>query len=611
MEDRLSGDSVSGERAVSPQFRILGPLEVRDGQRFVRLGSAKQRALLGVLLLHANETVSVARLVDELWGERPPATADKLVQGYVHALRKQLGEGMLQTRPGGYLLSVAPQSLDVREFERLREAASTAPPPQALELRRRALALWRGPPLADVSLEGPVRHAVARLAELRLATQIEQIDAELERGNHAQLVGELERLAAEHPYQERVATLLILALYRAGRQADALAFYRAVRRRLNDELGLEPGQELRELEGRILRQDPTLAVAPPPPRAPAAIRAPAPVTEPAPRPVVRPSTVIAGVLAAGTVAIVTAIALLARGDDASVTIPPNTIALIDPATNRVEATVPVGVRPGEVVSGAGSLWVANLDDRSVTRIDSETRRVVRTISLDAAPDALAVGAGAVWVVNGRVGTLYRLDPDFNSVSKPLTLGGRSINYVDGGVDVGGGGVWAVFADSTLAHVDPVTLSAATAPVAGFGPGDVVFAFDSVWVSASDARRGVQRFSPRTFRLGAVDELAIGRAPAGLAAGAGSIWVANRDDDAVMRIDPATGGLNASFPIEVGDGPTAVAVGAGAVWVANTAAGTISRIDPATNEVEATIDIGNSPSGIALADGMVAVSVQAP
>ena len=241
------------------EFLILGPLEIRNGEQTVRLGAAKQRALLGVLLLHANETVSTSRLVDELWGERPPATAEKLVQGYVHALRKQLGNGILETQAPGYRLSVEPRSLDLLEFERLAEEARTAPVADSIELRRRALALWRGPPLADVALEGPERHSLGRLSEQRLTTQIERIDAEVQLGRHAQVVGELEALVAEHPYQERAAALLMLALYRSGRQADALEVYRTVRGRLSDELGLQPGQELRDLEAAILRQDDALA----------------------------------------------------------------------------------------------------------------------------------------------------------------------------------------------------------------------------------------------------------------------------------------------------------------------------------------------------------------
>ncbi len=215
-----------------------------------------------MLLLHPNEAVSTARLVDELWGERPPATAEKLVQGYVHALRKQLGDGVLETRPPGYRIAVDAGSFDLAAFEGLTNAARSASPPESAELRERALALWRGTPLANVVLEGPERHTVARLGELRLTTQIEQIDAQLALGRHAQLVGELEALTVAHPYQEKLAGQLMLALYRSGRQADALEVYRQIRSRLDDELGLEPSQELRNLESAILRHDASLTAAP-------------------------------------------------------------------------------------------------------------------------------------------------------------------------------------------------------------------------------------------------------------------------------------------------------------------------------------------------------------
>ncbi|MBA3475566.1 MAG: AAA family ATPase, partial [Actinobacteria bacterium] len=242
------------------EFRILGPLEVLDGEQSVPLKGAKPRALLGVLLLHANEVVSNARLVDELWGERPPATAENLVQGYVHALRKQLGSDTLLTQAPGYRLRVLPEALDLLEFQRLVAVARTAELEEAAALRRRALALWHGPPLADLSFEGPARHESGRLSELRLETQIERIEAELELGRHAALIGELESLVGAHTYQERLHAQLILALYRSGRQAEALQAYQSVRRVLSDELGLQPGQALRDLEAAILRQDEALVL---------------------------------------------------------------------------------------------------------------------------------------------------------------------------------------------------------------------------------------------------------------------------------------------------------------------------------------------------------------
>ena len=240
------------------EFRILGPLEVRDGARTLPLGGPKPRALLGVLLLNAGDVISSERLVDELWGELPPVGARKLVAGYVHALRRQLGRELLVTRAPGYLLRLDQHRLDLHEFESLVARARSAAPAEAIELRRRALALWRGPPLGDVVFAGPSRHDVGRLAELHLATQVDRIEEELGLRRHATLIGELEALVALHPYHERLRALLMLALYRSGRQADALEAYRTVRTRLRDDLGLEPGQELRELEAAILRQDPSL-----------------------------------------------------------------------------------------------------------------------------------------------------------------------------------------------------------------------------------------------------------------------------------------------------------------------------------------------------------------
>lgn len=258
------------------RFRILGPLEVHDGRRTVPFPAAKHRALLGALLLHPNEVVSIDRLVDELWGERPPATATKLVQGYVHALRKQLGADTLVTQVPGYRIRIDPPELDLTEFQRLVEEARSVSLDRAVELRRGALALWRGPPLADVVFEGPTRHQVGRLSELHLATQIELLEAELELRRHAAVVGELELLVAAHPYQERLRELQMLALYRAGRQADALEAYQETRRTLGDELGLEPGQVLRDLEAAILRQDPALSPGAPEPSLTPAVPSPKP-----------------------------------------------------------------------------------------------------------------------------------------------------------------------------------------------------------------------------------------------------------------------------------------------------------------------------------------------
>jgi DNA-binding SARP family transcriptional activator len=249
-------------------FRLLGPLEVVDHDRPLALGGGRQRSLFAVLLLHANEVVSKDRLIDAMWGERPPPTAGKTVQVYVSRLRKQLGEGRLLTRAPGYLLSVERSELDLGQFERLVEEARGADPASAGESLRRALALWRGPALSDLAYEPVVQNEIARLEELRWAALERRIDADLSCGRHAELVGELEGLLAEHPRRERLRYQLMLALYRSSRQAEALDAYRTARRELAEELGLEPGEELKRLEQAILQHDPALDLAAEPPPSP-------------------------------------------------------------------------------------------------------------------------------------------------------------------------------------------------------------------------------------------------------------------------------------------------------------------------------------------------------
>lgn len=260
-------------------FRILGPLEVRDGSRPLALGGGRQRALLAILLLHRNEVVSTDRLIDELWGESPPLGARKTLRAYVSRLRRAIGasgasaatsgdsepnpgHGVLLTRGHGYVLEIEPGELDLHTFEWLvrkgRHAAETGNPTQAAILLREADSLWRGRPLADLEFEPFARVEVRRLEDLRLEAVEDRIDADLVLGRHATLCPELEALAAEHPVRERLHAQLMLALYRSGRQAEALEAYQRTRTRLSEELGLEPGHRLRSLQAQILNQDPSL-----------------------------------------------------------------------------------------------------------------------------------------------------------------------------------------------------------------------------------------------------------------------------------------------------------------------------------------------------------------
>ncbi len=243
-------------------FRILGPLQIVVGDRPLRLDAPKPRALLAILLLHENELVTSERLIEELWGGHPPATSAKVLQTYVSQLRGVLGDGLLLTQAPGYELRLEPGQLDLHRFECLVAEARVAEAATAARKLREALALWRGPPLADFAYEPFAQTHIARLGELRLGILEQRIDADLTLGRHADLVGEVEALVAEHPLRERLRSQLILALYRSGRQAEALAAYREARRTLVEELGIEPGTELERLERQILRHDSELDVAP-------------------------------------------------------------------------------------------------------------------------------------------------------------------------------------------------------------------------------------------------------------------------------------------------------------------------------------------------------------
>jgi DNA-binding SARP family transcriptional activator len=233
------------------EFRILGPLEVVEDGQVLDVGGAKQRALLAVLLLHANEVVSTDRLIDALWEDSPPDRAQKALQVYVSGLRKLVGQKRIETRSPGYGLRVEADELDVQRCRRLIEEGRPGD----------ALALWRGPPLAEFAYSRFAQPEIARLEELRLVALEDRIDADLAVGRHAALVGELEGLVQEHPLRERLRAQLMLALYRAGRQADALEAYQDARRALTEELGIEPGRDLRDLQQAILKQDPGLELA--------------------------------------------------------------------------------------------------------------------------------------------------------------------------------------------------------------------------------------------------------------------------------------------------------------------------------------------------------------
>jgi YVTN family beta-propeller protein len=267
--------------------------------------------------------------------------------------------------------------------------------------------------------------------------------------------------------------------------------------------------------------------------------------------------------------------------------------------------VPTGNLPGPVSAGSGSIWVGNLEDKSLTRIDPASRAVVDTISLDATPTGVAFGAGSVWVAHGLTGQLSRLDPQLGGI-RTFDVARTELRSVVGAVAFGVDAVWAVYSDATFARLDPAS-ERLRRTFAGSRPTAVVEGGGAVWiVSSGDST--VYRFTPATFLAGPIGRTNVGRRSTAIAYGQGAVWVTSRGDDVVTRIHPST---NSTLQIAVGDEPAAVAVGDDAVWVANAGDGTVSRIDPATSKVVATIDVGHAPSGIVVARGLVLVTVQAP
>jgi DNA-binding SARP family transcriptional activator len=232
------------------QFRILGALEVHDGPRTIEIRAGNDRALLVLLLLHANEVVSSYRLIEDLWSGSAPASAPKILQACISRLRRALGADRIETHPPGYRLRVEQGELDVTQFEQLIAAGKG----------HEALRLWRGTPLVELEGRWFANVLARRLDDLHLTAVEVRIDEDLAAGAGARLVPELEQIVAAHPYRERPHGQLMRALYAASRQAEALAVYRGLRERLSDELGLEPGPELREVHAAVLRQDASLTV---------------------------------------------------------------------------------------------------------------------------------------------------------------------------------------------------------------------------------------------------------------------------------------------------------------------------------------------------------------
>lgn len=596
------------------EFLILGPLEVVANGRAIPLGAGQQRALLALLLLNPNETLSTDRLIDELWGDRPPATAVKIVQNYVSRLRSAIqgatggaADDVLTTRGSGYELRLEPGSTDVERFEELlasgREALARGDGATAARTLRDALSVWRGPPLTDFAFDEFAQTAIRRLEERRLVALEERIEADLADGRHGDLVGELEALIAQHPHRERLRGQLLLALYRSGRQSEALHAYQEARTALVAELGLEPGPALRRLEQAILQHDPSLDL----PDA-----SPAPVAGPTSRRSAQP-LIVAGAFLIAAAALAATIVKLTDASGGLASVAGNTVGVIDPGNGDVVAQIPVGRTPTSVAVGEGAVWVLNADDQTISRIDPETRHV-EVIGTGSLPTDLAVGSGAVWIGNGTrrsplVGhpvatSIARLDPDFGQIRQAIELPGGAgplSNLIEDHLAVGAGAVWAVNPDYTVSRIDPRSGRAARV-----GPGQVAaIAADrrSVWVLNVD--NTLARLDPRTGRVERRVKIAA-TALTDIALGDGSVWVAAPFEGVVWRVD--AGPRDVFRTIDAGFGVNRLAFGEGSLWATNSLRGTLSRIDPRANEVARAVTLGNTPRGVAVGAGRVWVTV---
>lgn len=620
------------------EFRLLGPLEVWREGRPLRLGGERQRALLALLLLHANEVVPRERLIEDLFGGDASETRANALQVGISRLRRQLANGRVSngdggvvvTRPPGYVLRIDPEQLDVVRFERLltqgRRALAEGDAVSAAATLREALALWRGPALADLAPLEFAQTEIRRLEELRLGAVTERIEADLALGGAAEVIPELEALLEANPLQERLRGQLMLALYRSGRQADALEVYRQTRELLNHELGLEPSKALQELERSILRQERSLdfevgsraiaARVPDEPKTEPRRRRPdrdgrtleqnqTLVADTARAPRLRQRRVLVIALTAGVVAAVVAgVRLMNGGRD--LTLGPNTIVRIDPRTNEIVQSIGVGRLPGAIAATEEYVWVVNERDGTVSRVSAETE-VTQSIGRFPSVGFLAVDErGNVYASGWDAPFVWQIDPRSVTLTKRFRVRSRAI-----GVAVGGGSLWVVDRlVNSISRIDLKSGRVADSIRVGTDPLVAAFGFGALWVANSDdatvsvIRPGVAR--PET--------IIVRDRPFGIAAGEGAVWVGSNTLSTVSRIDPDTRRVVKDIDVSragLQSGLFSVAAGAGGVWAANWSELTLVRIDPKTNRIVARIELPGAPRDVTTFGDDVWVSLGVP
>jgi len=530
-------------------FSVLGPLEAVGPYGPVTIGGSKPRVLLAVLVMRAGEFVSRSELVDALWPEAPPASAQQSLESYVSRLRLALrdagaGPEALVSMPRGYRLVREGNRFDHELFVALSDRAGTAlaggDADGASDLATQALALWRGPALAGIAEERALRADAAALENRRLTVIEIRAEADLTAGCHAQVIAELSAEASRHPTRERIQELLMMALYRAGRQTEALEVYRDCRKRLRDELGLEPGPKLGELQAQILNHDPSLVA-----RQETGNAAVAPTVTP--RRTARRALLL-GLALVLTMAAIAGIVREAQHDAASpldrrLRLP--AIAELAIPSGRPQSAAALGAIPSDIVAGGGAEWATSYDEGTLTRIDPSTAAVVQTIPVGDGASGVAIDVGDAWVAESLTDNLARVSIATNHIVQRIPVGQDPV-----GVAAGAGSIWvANAAGGTVTRIDPKT-------------GAV---------------------------LGTTQ---VGSSPVAVVVGDGAVWVALRGSDAVAQLKAVTGQFVRT--ISVGSGPTAIAIGSSGVWVANELDSTVSLIDPSSDTVVLTLPVTGSP-----------------
>jgi DNA-binding SARP family transcriptional activator/streptogramin lyase len=612
------------------EFRILGPLEVLDEGVPVPLGTLKERVVLAVLLLHANEVVSRERLIDELWGASPPPTAKKAVSVYLSKLRKTLarnGEDTVASVAGGYRLLVDPELLDADRVRRLVAAADEqmagGESEAASRLLREALALWRGPSLAGLPLESFGRHEVAQLDELRLTVLMDRIDCDLALGRHEHAVTELSPLVREHPLRERLRAQQMLALYRSDRQADALDAYREARHALIDELGIEPSESLQRLQQAILRHDPTLELPAGTAAANGAVPAHAPADDagvaavdsrarprwPAPR---RRYLLVGGLAALAAVAAPVAVLSTSGGGQKPPSGPvsyvePDSFARIDPTSGKVVWDVAGGNEPGPLALGRNTLWIVQRGGGTIEPYDLRIGRLRPPVPVPAVPfDVVADADGkawvsdrkpvVTWVAHGASGTGTSAVPTVTrDVAVPLPAAGAEA--------IGGGYVWVIAGPPPLRTGNRVSLidvhrhTVASTIRLGGQTTAIAYGYGSAWIGTFDPGHSTARLwmvrpgsdRPRSVRLETDD----GAGPLAVAVGDGSVWVLT-STGTLVRVDPERLRIVGRISMSAQQ-PDLLVVRAGSVWTADHTGYSLSQVDPRRNRVVRTVPLGSYTS----------------